>query len=180
MNCVITVKGDGRGLYGKPKNTRTGPLSEFLVNNQVFFSVVKKHLRTCSTCSVDAVLKVYLHRLTTHARLNGASSTSLTKYVLSLENIAAKKGETLTPGLVNEFLWRGGPHAVKEHGALLSTMEKLRAFSHPSWEHTLHSQLSNFSGLELQLVRLAIDKVGLGLSDQEIEDMCSVAEVMCT
>lgn len=62
MSCLITVKGDGKGLNGHPKTDRTGPLSEFLIDNVHFYTAVRKHLKTCQTCSPTDVLQVYLNR----------------------------------------------------------------------------------------------------------------------
>jgi len=182
LSCSITVPGDGKGRYGKPKNDRTGPLSSFLVNNQVFFTVVKNHLKTCSKCSIDAVLTVYRDR--TISKLTGCSSNSLIRHALGLEKIAIENGETLTPGLVNEILWRGGPQPIREFRTRLSVKEKLMAFSHPRYKsmdpYGFGLDGLSFDNLEIQLINLASQEIGLNLNDQEILELCEISEVMCT
>lgn len=62
MDCTITVKGNGVGRYGHPKHDRTGPIREFLVDNQIFYRVVKNHVATCDKCDPNAILEHYLAR----------------------------------------------------------------------------------------------------------------------
>jgi hypothetical protein len=126
LNCQITVKGNGVGGHGVPKHDRTGPLSEFLVDNGVFYRAVTNHLKTCNICTVTEVLQTYMARRH-DPKFEGMTSTGLQKRAVLLGKLAAKKKETLPPGLVNEFLWRGGFYGVAEYNSLLSIGERFKA-----------------------------------------------------
>lgn len=62
MDCILTYKGDGVGNHGHPKYDRVGPVREFLVDNQLFYTFVKQHLQTCTKCDPTAILEYYLNR----------------------------------------------------------------------------------------------------------------------
>jgi hypothetical protein len=62
MRCIITIPGDGKGRYGKPKNDRTGPVEEFVVDNGYFYPRVFAHVEKCKLCDPTEVLHKYLER----------------------------------------------------------------------------------------------------------------------
>ena len=65
--CMMTVKGDGVGKYGKPKKDVTMTVTEFLVDNGVYYAAVYQHLRGCEAsprCDPQQVLEAYLARRT--------------------------------------------------------------------------------------------------------------------
>jgi hypothetical protein len=62
MDCIVTMLGDGVGRYGKPKNDRTGPVREFIVDNQYFYPRVFKHVKDCAKCDSVTILETYLNR----------------------------------------------------------------------------------------------------------------------
>lgn len=176
MHCQITVTGDGVGRYGKPKVSRTGPLSEFLVDNSVFYVEVTKHLASCKVCSIDAVLKVYLNRRVTISKFKGETGSSLVKRALILEKLAKKKGETMTPGLINEIIWRRGVKEVIHYNSRLSIRERYMAFSF----HGTNA-IPLIKDLNVQ-DRYLVDLVGQGhigsISSEELEELMVAAEVM--
>jgi hypothetical protein len=62
MDCIITVKGDGVGRNGHPKTDKTGPIRDFLVDNEVFYRAVKNHVAACNKCDPYAILDHHLQR----------------------------------------------------------------------------------------------------------------------
>jgi hypothetical protein len=173
--CQITVKGDGVGRYGKPKTDKTGPLSDFLVDNSVFYAAVTKHLQKCDRCDVVEVLQTYLRRRIQVPKFKGQTSTSLMKRAVILENLARKKKVALPDGLVNAFLWRGGPYGVLEHGHRLSVRERFQAFRLTPLHESLRGK---FSQTDLYLARLADSGLSGEATDAELEELVKVAEVM--
>lgn len=59
MDCIITVKGDGRGQYGHSKHDRTETIQRFLVHNQVLYTEVFKHVVKCDKCDPNKILECY-------------------------------------------------------------------------------------------------------------------------
>ena len=183
LNCQLTVKGDGRGRYGHPKTDRTGPISEFLVDNTVFYAVVIKHLKTCTICDMTEVLKVYLSRRLDPTRKSlGMTSRTLLKLALSFEKLAKKKGVQLPPGLVNEFIWRCGTGGVVSGRDRLSIREKYNAFK---IEHDANRFLNrpttfysnDFTEAEKYLATLVKDGVGEKSNDEELSNLLTCCEV---
>jgi hypothetical protein len=176
MNCVITVKGDGVGRYGKPKVDRTGPLSEFLVDNSVFYVEITKHLQQCSVCSVNAVLTEYLRRRVQIPKFKGQTGASLVKRAVILERLAKKKGEALTPGLVNEIIWRCDIWHIIKFNARLSLRERFTAFKFHGTD--VIPKLKELSTQDRYLVELVRGSDLGKITDQELEELLVAAEVM--
>ena len=179
MNCQITIRGNGIGRYGHPKNDRTGPLSEFLVDNVVLLRQISKHLKQCNKCTVEEVLQIYLKRLNPGKSFNGCVSISLASKALVFENIARRKEETLTPGLVNEFLWRSPPaSAFHEFSDRLSIIDKyncLNLYKNSSyWPNCVPDDISES---DKYLVELVDSGVSGELSNEEIEKLVQICEV---
>lgn len=179
LNCNITVLGDGKGRYGKPKTTKTGPLSDFLVDNIVYYVEITKHLQTCDVCSIDEILKEYLRRRVEIPKFNGETSKALMERAIVLERLSIKKGQSLTPGLINEFVWRSGPLGIKEHGSRLSLREKYFAFNMPQMK--VYSSPKS-AGLQPEDELLAEISASIpfneGITSEDLHEMLAVAEVM--
>ena len=177
MNCIITVKGNGSGRYGNPKTPRTGPLKEFLVDNSVFYIAVTNHLKTCNTCSIEEILRYYLERRKTNSKFNGFTATGIVNRALILEKLAAKKGCPVPKELVNEFLWRSGPYFNVNFGGRLSPREKILGFkvlfSVPEF-----TQVGLLTSVDMTLAKIAQDSSGKDFTDEEIESLVRVAEVI--
>lgn len=172
LNCNITIQGDGKGRYGKPKTTKTGPLSDFLVDNSVFYIAVTKHLKECDHCSIDAVLTEYLQRRLEITKFDGKSSLGLAKRAIILERLAGNKGQTLTKGVVNELLWRSGASAVVEYGYRLSLREKFLAFRVNKY------QVPNLNKENQLLADISRQDLNQDITSEELRKMITIAEVM--
>lgn len=44
FDCVITVKGNGKGENGWFKHDKTGPVSQFMVDNTYLYPIVRRHV----------------------------------------------------------------------------------------------------------------------------------------
>jgi hypothetical protein len=188
MNCIITIKGNGSGRHGNPKTPRTGPVSGFLIDNNVFYIAVTEHLKTCDTCNIEDILRVYLERRKKTPKFNGVTSSGLVKRALILENLAAKKGSPIPKELVNEFIWRSIPsHDTLEEFGRLSPREKFLSYrlsievisktdipwNFENWVRSWVSIPQNKI-----LAKLAYDSRGRRVVDEEIEELIRVAEVV--
>lgn len=71
----------------------------FLVDNQVLYTHVFRHVKDCTKCSIPDVLQVYLKRRETTV------SSSLVKLAFKYEKLASKRGVDISV-LVNEFILR--------------------------------------------------------------------------
>jgi hypothetical protein len=101
MNCIIKFQAmDGR--YGRPGKDREGPLKEFIVDNQFFYSAVFKHVLECDACSPEEVLKEYLNRRIHLSKFKGVTSTGLVKLSLKYK----KKFPHIDSNLVREIIIR--------------------------------------------------------------------------
>lgn len=83
-SCTITIKGDGKGRYGKFKVDTTRTVKEFIVDNQHVYGKVLDHVKKCKDpdpCDPVEVLQVHLLRLKTPKR-GGVVADSLFKNIL--------------------------------------------------------------------------------------------------
>lgn len=174
LNCSITIKGDGRGKYGKLMYDKSGPLRDFLIDNQHFYIEITKHLQTCNVCSIDVVLNEYLRRRVETPKFRGESSNGLVKRAIVLERLAKKRGQSLTPGVVNELIWRNGLYAIEKYGSRLSLREKFMAFTYFPGHDNLKLTAED------QLLRQISHQISKNSSSEEIEELLKVAEVMVT
>jgi hypothetical protein len=175
MDCEILVAGDGVGKYGRTKKDRRGPLKDFLVDNQVLYSAVTKHLQKCQVCSIEEVLKVYLSRRAQEKKFRGQTSTTLVKRALILERLAQKQNRPVPRGLVNEFLWRYGTLGVIEHSDRLSLREKVEAFRVDPNNTFL---LPKLGPVDRYLHGLVHQGLNGDVTEEDLEELIKVAEVM--
>jgi len=178
VQCIITVKGDGKGRYGKPKNDRIGPLSDFLVFNQIFFKVVRDHLKTCNICDPYEVIEVYLERLRKVGTVSSRfSSKSSIKGMFALEKVLrGKYGLSFRYRSMNEFWLRS--QAVDDIllRAPLCTLKELvmcLQFQEVSTIDILCNQNMTFAAL-----RQVLRNNGQFPSEEELAELVSIAEVM--
>src|SRR3990172_7678026 len=59
LDCIITYPGDNVGRHGHPKKDRTGPVREFVVNNQLFYTAVFNHIKNCGKCNPAEAVQLY-------------------------------------------------------------------------------------------------------------------------
>ena len=180
MNCQITVKGNGHGGYGHPKTDKTGPLKDFLVDNQVFYRAVREHLKTCSVCSVEEILRFYLDRRLENPKFEERSSSTLAKHAVALEKLAAKKKTPVPKELVNEFLWRVGVYGVKDYSIRLSPLEMYKAFRLDVVRTLIHVDVSSISPIAKQVYMLAKQAINEDLTEEEVEQLLPIVEIMST
>lgn len=177
MDCVITIKGRPKTGYGHTKHDRTGPIKNFLVDNNVLYSDVTKHLKTCDKCSINSILEEYLRRRIEIDKFNGGTSGGLIRRALILERLALKKKEPLRPGLVNEFIWRGGVYFLSNYAKRLSMLERYMACKMTNDQDM--SRLSHrLSKTDQYLVKLSQQNLEKNLTSEDLHDLLEVAEVM--
>ena len=204
MDCIITIKGSGRGTsrgHGVPVHDRTEPVRNFLVDNTHFYIAITEHLTTCKVCSIDQILKEYLRRRIEIPKFHGATGSSLIKRSIILERLAMKKGEILTPGLVNQFVIRGCAEDFARHSERLDICEqyfaiKLMSRRTHQWREQLESSMKSqrtkikagegiaFMKMEshMRCIKEIADLVSQGvnaeLSQEELEKLLRVSSVM--
>jgi len=176
MECRIKVKGDGAGRYGNPKADKEGPVSDFLVDNSVYYTAIRKHIRDCGTCDPAEFLQTYLRRRIQIPKFKGQTSSGLVDNALQYEKIASKKGVTLPGGLVNAFIWRAGVSYIAEHRARLSVREAFQGFR--LLADRAPFGIEKLSSQDRYLLELSRQGVGGDLSEAELEELVKVAEVM--
>jgi len=179
MHCVITVKGNGVGRYGHPKTDRTGPVSEFLVDNGVFYTAVYKHVKDCPTCDPVQVLKVYLDRRTNGAKFNGVTSDGQVKLALKYERLFKKNKVQYDTELINEFLWRST--AFEEYEARIGVRGMARALVNlfTREPHSFQPYL-NHSKTVIKTLANLVQNAGPGIlsaTDDDFNQLLQVAEV---
>ena len=180
MDCVITVKGDGKGKYGHPKADRTGPVSEFLVDNQVFYTAISKHLKNCDVCDPVEILKVYLDRRLKNPKFNQMVSDSLVKQALKLERLCDRRRIACDPKLINEFIWRSNAWEVNGQPLVrLSIREIVSALLVESRIHhaRLHGRATVSSNSYKIRVIAGILLNKADVDDQTLDELIQVAEV---
>jgi hypothetical protein len=116
FGCVITVK-------EKSKN-KTGPLRQFMVDNDYLYTEVARHVSQCVVCDPAKILGYYLWRRKTIPKFHGQTSGELVKLALKYCKIAQNRGKPLPPELINEFIWRSGSITVyKKFSKILTSRE---------------------------------------------------------
>jgi len=179
-DCEITVKGDGQGRHGHPKNDRTGPLREFLVFNQVFFKAVRDHLKDCSRCDPAEVMRVYLERVRNPPTkaTNGRTSSTFIDHVSKLEKLLARKGSPPLPSeVVNEVWLRGGKEKILARERFCSVRELAWAYKFVWGIDGPHAQAQlRQSSRTFAVIARLLEEMAPG--EGEYDRLIEVAEVM--
>lgn len=188
FDCVITVKGNGKGENGRFKLDKTGPVSQFMVDNTYLYPVVKKHVVACPHCDPTEVLRHYLRRRLVLPKfqpkpgqplwnVDGQLTGSLAKLALSYERMTAKN-RPVPRELVNEFIWRtASVDMLVEHGPRLSVRE-LVSGAELLLKHSGGSRPKSVpAGSKLDLVLQLLQHHAKPATEQEFEDLIAVAEV---
>jgi hypothetical protein len=96
--------------------------------------------------------------------------------------VARKKGETLTPGLVNEFIWRSGPGALLgKHAKRISLREKYMACKNTQIEELFHwfgREGIGLSETNRIIATLALQDLPQDIPEDELQKLMEVCEVM--
>jgi hypothetical protein len=104
LNCQLTIKGCGAGARnGKLVHDKTGPVSDFLRDNQYYYRTVQNHLIECKKCDPQEALEGFLQNRNSTKKF-GQTSQTLILMALSYEKRFAQyvKEET-----IDEFVMRG-------------------------------------------------------------------------
>jgi hypothetical protein len=108
LDCMITVKGTGTtAKYGKPAKDTIKSVREFLIDNDVYYRAVLKHLRECPLCDPLDCLQIYLERRRGE-KFGGQTSIGLVKLVFAYDNLLQSRGSQVPPEMLAEFIWRSG------------------------------------------------------------------------
>jgi hypothetical protein len=179
MNCLITVTGNGTGRHGNPKAAKTGPLRDFLIDNNVYYRAITKHLLECSICSINDVLKEYLRRRIEIPKFHGMTSDGLGRRAVVLEHLARKKNQVLDENLVDEILWRMGMSGINIHEDRMTNMEIYRAFTIDPLTPK-RSDRYQWKPRTLVILNIIRDSDLLPSDETELNHLISIAEVMLT
>lgn len=178
------VEGDGRGKYGRFKKDKTGPISQFMVDNVTLYALVKKHIVKCPHCDPTEAVRHYLERRRTDPKFKGRVTGALAKVALSYERQCAKT-RPVPRELVNEFIWRSGDRdlilandnrmSVRElvEAARFYTEDMMRFQNLPTQAMIDKLPKASRFGMVCQLL---VHKAAPE-TDQELEDLIQVAEV---
>jgi hypothetical protein len=183
FDCVITVKGDGHGKNGHFKTDKTGPVSQFMVDNIILYPIVKNHVANCPQCDPTEAVRRYLERRM-NPKFGGRVTESLAKLAMSYERKCAKT-RPIPKELVNEFICRSRSRdlildnekrlsireLVQAAGFYIEDLRTTRTMSVQELVNKL-PKTSKF-GLVCQL----LTHKTVPETEQELEDLIQVAEV---
>lgn len=96
LSCILRVEpGDGRRA---PKRGKTGPVRDFLADQDFYYQVVFNHVKDCKAgCAPDLVLERHLERRRTIKKFHGETTSGLCRWAKRYEKIGA------SPDLVRRF-----------------------------------------------------------------------------
>ncbi|OPZ40867.1 MAG: hypothetical protein BWY99_00372 [Synergistetes bacterium ADurb.BinA166] len=168
-SCTVTVQRDG--------GSTSGPLSRFLVFNDVCFRAIAAHVRRCDKCDLDAVIGAYLERVRTVKSLGETLGVTATRGVISILNAAAKSGRRPSKELTEDLILRS--RCVKtlrsESGSWgVRTIERCLRH-HRDRSPDVHGDL--LKDRRFQIVARGID-TGCVPTDSELQDYIAVEGVM--
>jgi hypothetical protein len=180
MDCIITIKGNGVGRYGKPKKDRTGPVREFVVDNQYFYNIIYRHLKECDKCNPEEILRLYL------ARRIHRGDQMVTGLLVELAMKYARHFK-IDPALIIEYKWRCGIHKYEYRKDLaLYDLAKAVAISVNSG-YCASPDPSDSDAVVIDLMIPIIRKMDLDdvlemneKSSSELKKLIDVASVMVT
>jgi hypothetical protein len=192
------VPGRGKAGHGHPREDRTGPLEEFLVDNQVFYKHVREHLSQCSLCNPRAVLEIYLERRRTEPKFKGVAAQTFVKNAVAYIRLCKKRSVPAPLDLIAEAIGRGlDPQELVEHEETLGVENTARTllvmrqvlvksqFMGPNYTRLEHLVLKGgrpFSGVYCSWLVPLVDDIydhgGQLPPAADLEDLGKVAEVM--
>ena len=188
FKCEMTVEGNGEGRYGRFKQSKTGPVSRFMVDNTFLYAQVKKHILSCSLCDPTEALRHYLNRRLTLEKFKpkpGKKWPILGHLTISLADLALRyerqcsKTRPVPAELVNEFIWRtANAGFIVEHEHRLSVKElvfgaQLMLPISSRWGALLAESI-------FRRVCVAVSNYAPPETEQELEDLIVVMETMVT
>ena len=196
FECQVTIKGNGVGQYGRFKADHTGPVSQFMVDNCYLYTQVKQHVLACPRCDPTSALRHYLDRRLTLDKFQGKPGQNwptpgmvtgtLARLALSYERLCARS-RPVSKDLVDEFLWRSADSStICRHESRLSVRHLVAAY-----ELMVKQASGHHNGCGPHVPKVPADtkfgRVALIMqhharpeTEQELEDLISVAEVQIT
>lgn len=192
MDCRILVKGNGKGGHGVPVRDREGPLKEFLVDNQVFYRAVTRHLRICDKCSAEECLRLLLDRRI--AKVGGAVSSSFLRQAVILGNLKTRPASRET---VNEAILRSESFLLDEFRDRFSFEQLIQGCRYKKQARdalfggrrpkipiyfTFKSSRTDERTLFITKLMEMVQKSPsiLDSDNEEIVKLCAVADVLCS
>jgi hypothetical protein len=146
LDCIITVKGNGVGKYGRSKKDRTGYVSEFCVDNTFFYRAIFKHLKECNKCDPNDVLKTLLFR-----RKDGLVTGSLAELAVKYK----RNFQSTDWLLVEEYICR-----CIDSRVILKYLNNFEYEQIPNFYRKFHSfGPQRFSGLKMDRLDIESEQV---------------------
>lgn len=103
--CRMSVKGVAGATYGRFAKDREGTIRSFCINRSQAYTMLYQHVKKCPECRPDDVLRALLD-LRKADHLGGIVSGGLTELAVKMGRI--RGGESVSHGLMREFVWRQG------------------------------------------------------------------------
>lgn len=174
-NCIITVKGDGRGQYGHPKYDRTGPIESFIVDNVVFYSAVFQHVKTCPKCSPLEIMTHYFQRR------KGLFTETLINLLKRYYNLIKKSGsaadQITAQAMINEATIRSAYNEY-EHLNDYDVVRKIRfEKEYANYRYRSRMVASAAENRYYQLARLIVEPNLDKTKDFSIENLPKLLEI---
>ncbi len=123
LDCTITIPAGGS--HGSPRTDRTGPLSQFITDNEVHYRAISKHLKECGTCDPREILERFLENR--FVRMHGRTSGLLVRMAVAYRK---KFADRVPEETLRTFIVRG---LGTDFGSFL----RYAATAGDGWEGTL-------------------------------------------
>lgn len=104
MDCLLTIKGDNRGKYGRFKKDTTRTIRDWIIDNAVVYPKVLAHVAECPKCDPIEIFTKYVERRRgKYAPHKFAYMTgTLVKLSHKYEKLCAKRGTPLPKEILHE------------------------------------------------------------------------------
>jgi hypothetical protein len=179
MDCLLTIKGDGAGKYGQFKKDTTRTIRNWIVDNQVIYPKVFKHVATCDKCDPVKISIAYLERRRNTNKFNGRTTAILVNLINRYAKLTAKRGKIFPKEVLHEARLKC------DSAKILVTYEKefssreiydvLRNFHIVGHSYVLRGLLAASS--RFYAINRLYEKIGDTCPD-DIDDLLKVADVM--
>jgi hypothetical protein len=178
VDCLLTIKGDGRGKYGKYKNDTTRTIRDFIIDNVAVYHKVLKHVAGCDKCNPVEIFTEYLSRRKRMPKFKGTTTATLCRLAEQYEKLARKKGLVFPKELLHEVRLRSCDSKILiTHESEFSSREiygviKNLYESGSNWGITNLCALPRFN---------KINTIFMQISDEcpeDIEELLQVADVL--
>jgi hypothetical protein len=178
MDCLLTIKGDGRGKYGRYKNDVTRPIRDFIIDNVTVYGKVLKHVSQCNKCSPIDIFTEYLSRRRRLAKFNGRTTGTLCELALRYEKLSRKKGLVFPKELLHEVRLRAdSPKILIKYQNEFSSREIYGVIKYfdeagQSWAIDSLCRLPRFHKIHTIFTQISDE------CPQDLEELLQVADVL--